>query len=320
MKLSIVIPVFNEEENLHPLYERVTPAAVKVADEYELIFVNDGSGDRSLDIMKELCRADRHVKYISFSRNFGHEIASTAGLDATSGDAVVLMDADLQDPPELIRELVERWQTGAEVVYARRRRRKGESLLKRATAHLFYRILNRLADVRIRLDTGDFRLMSRRVVEELRKCRENPRFMRGLVAWVGFRQDEVLYDRAERHGGRTKYNLLKLLGLSWEAICAFSLVPLRFVIWLGAAVTALSLLLTAVVAVRRIFFDLQIEGYVLLACGIFFLGGIQLITLGILAQYLGLTFKSTQNRPLYVVDATGGWESSDERGPLPGDG
>ncbi|HVP11787.1 MAG TPA: glycosyltransferase family 2 protein [Phycisphaerae bacterium] len=318
MKLSVVIPVFNEEENLPPLHQQLTAAVPGHVDDYEVIFVNDGSTDRSLALLQELCKQDPHVRYLSFSRNFGHEIASTAGLDAASGDAVILMDADLQDPPALIVDLLTRWKAGADVVYARRRHRAGESFFKRTSAHLFYRLLCKVADVRIPRDTGDFRLMDRRVVEQLRACRENPRFMRGLVAWVGFRQDEVMYDRPHRHAGRTKYNLFKLVRLSWEAICAFSLVPLRFVMWLGAVVTALSLALTVIVAIQKLLLHLEIPGYALLACGIFFLGGIQLIMLGIIAQYLGLTFKAAQNRPLYIIDQRGGWETDHERSALPG--
>jgi polyisoprenyl-phosphate glycosyltransferase len=317
MKLSVVIPVYNEEENLLLLHQHLSVVAPGCANDYEIIFVNDGSKDRSLSIMQELCHNDPHVKYLSFSRNFGHEIASTAGLDVASGDAVVLMDADLQDPPELVHALLVKWKSGADVVYARRRRRAGESVFKRTTAHLFYRLLRRLAEVQIPRDTGDFRLMDRRVVAQLRACRENPRFMRGLVAWVGFRQDEVTYDRPQRHAGQTKYSLFKLVRLSWEAMCAFSLVPLRSVAWLGAAVTALSLVLAVVVACQKIFWGLPIPGYALLACGVFFLGGIQLIMLGILAQYIGLTFKAVQNRPLYIVDELGGWEADHERSDRP---
>ena len=311
MKLSIVVPVFDEQDNLQPLHARLAAVATDCADEHEIVFVNDGSRDDSLAVMKALAKRDPCVKYVSFSRNFGHEIASTAGLDAASGDAVVLIDADLQDPPELIPELLAKWRDGAAVVYARRRARAGESAFKRATSYLFYRILNALSDVEIPADTGDFRLMDRRVVAALCQCRENPRFVRGLVSWVGFRQEALYYDRDERHAGETKYNLAKLLNLSWEAVCAFSLVPLRLAMWLGSIITGLSVLLTLIVVYQKLTGRIDEPGYAMLACGIFFLGGVQLLTLGILAQYVGYVFRSTQQRPLYVVEERGGGGSDD---------
>ena len=315
MRLSIVVPVFNEEGNLRPLCERMVRVARSCADDFEIIFVNDGSDDGSLSIMRDLSREDPHVKYVSFSRNFGHEMASTAGLDRASGDAVVLIDGDLQDPPEVIADMVAAWKRGADVVYARRRRRAGESVVKRLSAYLFYRLIRKLSEVDIPVDSGDFRLMDRRVVEALKRCRENPRFVRGLVSWVGFRQEAVLYDRAKRHAGETKYDLVKLIRLSWEAVCAFSLMPLRMTVWLGVAVTLVSVFFTLRVGIQRIFFSLPIEGYALQTCGLFFLGGVQLVVLGVLAQYVGHIFKHTQNRPLYIIDDEGGWRRSAERTP-----
>jgi len=307
MKLSIVVPVYNEEANLAALHTRLSRVAVACADEHEIIFVDDGSTDGSGAVIAGLIREDLSVRLIGFSRNFGHEMATTAGLDRADGDAVVIIDADLQDPPEVIAELVERWRAGVDVVYARRRRREGESVFKRFTSFAFYRVIRALAEVDIPADTGDFRLMDRRVVEVLRRCRENPRFVRGLVSWAGFRQEAVFYDRAERHAGETKYNFAKLVRLSWEAICAFSLVPLRAAGWLGALVMLLSFALTAHVAYHRLFLGLPIKGYALLACGLFFLGGVQLLVLGVLSQYIGHIFRHTQNRPLYVVGQSAGW-------------
>ncbi|MCB9850504.1 MAG: glycosyltransferase family 2 protein [Phycisphaerales bacterium] len=307
MKLSIVVPVFNEEDNLAPLHERLSRVASSCSDEHEIIFVDDGSQDGSLAIMQSLTEQDTNVRYVSLSRNFGHEMATTAGLDHTDGDAVVIIDADLQDPPEVIADLVKRWRDGVEVVYAQRRRREGESFFKKFTSFAFYRVIRALSEVNIPTDTGDFRLMDRRVVEALRKCRENPRFVRGLVSWIGFRQEAVQYDRAERHAGETKYNVAKLVRLSWEAICAFSLVPLRVAGWLGAIVMLLSFALTAHVAYHKLFLGLPIQGYALLACGLFFLGGIQLLVLGVLSQYVGHIFKHTQQRPLYIIDRAEGW-------------
>lgn len=305
MKLSVVIPAFNEEGNIRRMYDRLMPVLESCSDEQEVIFVDDGSRDGTLGHLRELARLDRRVRYVSFSRNFGHEQASTAGLDRTTGDAVVLIDADLQDPPELIRELLARWREGAHVVYAQRRRREGESVFKRSTAFLFYRLIRALSDVDIPADTGDFRLMDRRVVEALRQCRESPRFVRGLVSWVGFKQVAVQYDRDERTAGETKYNFRKLLRLSLEAIFAFSLTPLRLTMWLGLGVTALSILVAMIVAGQRLYFGPTFAngqaGYALLACGLFLLGGGQLTVLGVMAHYLGHIFVAAKQRPLYLV-------------------
>jgi len=311
MKLSIVVPVFNEEGNLRLLHERLGAVLKPHADEYEIIFVNDGSRDGSLAIIRDLASLDPNVRYLSFSRNFGHEVATTAGVDAATGNAVVLIDADLQDPPEIIPQLIEKWRNGCHVAYARRRSRDGEPLFKRIAAYAFYRLLNSLAECHIPPDTGDFRIMDRRVVEALKLCRESPRYVRGLVSWVGFRQDAVLYDRAARHSGRTKYHLFKLLRLSWESICSFSIVPLRVVIWFGAAMTAFSFGLAAIIAVQKVFFNQPFKGYPLLACGIFFLGGVQLVMLGVIAQYVAILLKLAQRRPLYVIEERGGWAKTD---------
>jgi glycosyltransferase involved in cell wall biosynthesis len=307
MKLSIVVPVFNEAGNLGPLHERLTRVARACADDYEIILVDDGSTDASRTIMSDLVRDDAQTRLVALSRNFGHELATTAGLDRADGDAVVIIDADLQDPPEVIAELVARWRAGADVVYARRRRRAGESIAKRATAFAFYRVLNALSEVPIPLDTGDFRLMDRRVVEVLRRCRENPRFVRGLVSWVGFTQTAVLYDRAERHAGETKYNLPKLLRLTWEAICAFSLVPLRLAGWCGGLLLALGVLLGVGMVAGRLVWDIPIGGIAMLTCALLLIGGMQLVVLAILSQYVGHIFRHTQDRPLYVIDQAQGW-------------
>lgn len=311
--ISIVLPVYDEEGCLPAMYGRLAALRTGSGDRFEFIFVNDGSRDRSLDIMRELAQRDPDVRFISFSRNFGHEAASTAGMEHARGDAIVLIDADLQDPPELIPELVARWRQGSDVVYARRRNRAGETVFKRTSSWLFGRLLNALTDIRIPPDTGDFRLMDRRVVEAVARCHENPRFVRGLVSWVGFKQDEVLYDRAERLAGETKYNLVKLLSLSWEAVCSFSLIPLRAAVYLGAVVTALSLGLAAYILIQKLLFQMPFQGYALLACGMFFLSGVILLTLGIIAQYIGHIFRHTQNRPIYIVESSGGWPLDAQR-------
>lgn len=308
MQLSIVVPVFNEQDNLRPLHERLVAVASAQTDGYEIIFVDDGSNDDSLSIMQRLAQDDSHTRYLSLSRNFGHEIAATAGLDAACGEAVVLIDADLQDQPEVIPEMLDRWKAGAQVVYARRKRRAGETLFKRVSAYLFYRALNLLSDVYIPPDTGDFRLMDQRVVRILRQCRENPRFVRGLVSWIGFRQEAIYYERAERHAGKTKYGFFKLLSLSWEVISAFSVVPLQMAMGIGFLVTLGSAIMACIVAAQKVIWDIPIPGYALLACGMFTLGGIQCMLLGVLGRYLGSVFRYTQERPLYIVDKKGGWQ------------
>ncbi|MFN0133324.1 MAG: glycosyltransferase family 2 protein [Phycisphaerales bacterium] len=315
-----MVPAFNEEGNITALHERLDAVLRECADDHEIIFVDDGSTDGTLAAVRALARRDPRVKFLAFSRNFGHEMASTAGLDRAEGDAVVLIDADLQDPPEVIRDLVAAWRDGVDVAYAQRRHRPGEPAMKRLTAWLFYRLLARLTDVPIPRDTGDFRLMDRRVVLALRQCRENPRFVRGLVAWVGFEQRAVLYDRNERHAGETKYGFRKLFRLSLEALSAFSLAPLRLSVWLGAAAVALSILITLTVVAERLFIGPASRGYALLACGIFFMGGVQLVMLGIIAHYLGQVFTHGQARPLYLIAEQSGWSDPHGREPVPGDG
>jgi polyisoprenyl-phosphate glycosyltransferase len=317
MKLSIVVPVFNEELNLNLLHERLARVAGHAADDYEIIFVNDGSADGSLAAISRLCEQDPHVRYVSLSRNFGHQIASTAGLDRATGDAVVLIDADLQDPPEVIAEMVDRWRRGAAVVYGRRRARLGESAFKKWTAHLFYRMLSRISDVNIPLDTGDFRLMDRRVVDVLRTCRENPRFLRGLVAWIGFKQEAAEYERAGRHAGQSNYTIGKMIHLAWAGACAFSLVPLQLASWCGGLMLLSGLILAMVLGVRAIFSHQTTSGQTLLACGILLMlliAGVQLLILGVVARYIGCILQSVQDRPLYVVESQGGWDRSGNDG------
>ncbi len=301
MLLSIVIPLLNEEANLLVLHRRLSETLDRIGCDRRIIFVDDGSVDRSSEIIRDLAARDSDVVGIRLSRNFGHERASTAGLDHATGDAAVLMDADLQDPPELIEKLVEAWQGGAEIVYAVRARREGEGPFKRFSAWLFYRLLNMMSEVHVPRDTGDFRLIDAKVLNALKSCREQDRFVRALIAWTGFRTKAVTYDRPARGGGETKYNRFRLLLLSMDALIGFSILPLRIATAVGLIVTVFSLTMVAIVMFQKLFHQLPIQGYALLATGLFFLGGVQMLLLGILGEYIGRIYRQAQNRPLYLV-------------------
>lgn len=301
MLCSVVIPVYNEEDNIQELYNRLVKTFSLISVDYEIIFVDDGSTDTSFQKMKELSLSDKRVFYLSFTRNFGHEAASTAGLDVARGDAVVLMDADLQDPPELIPEMIKLWENDKQLVYAKRRERCGETIFKKITAKLFYRLINLLSSTKIPLDTGDFRLMDKTAIKDFRKCREQNRFVRGLTTWIGYKQASIEYDRPERKGGKTKYNPFKLFMLSLDVISGFSLAPLYFTIILGFAITTISFLITFIVVLQKLFFGISIPGYALLASGLFFLGGIQILLMGIIGEYIGKIYRQVQGRPLYLI-------------------
>ncbi|MEA2688567.1 MAG: polyisoprenyl-phosphate glycosyltransferase [Candidatus Eremiobacteraeota bacterium] len=302
--LSVVVPLFNEANNIDELLRRirnvihglsVAPAA------YEMILVDDGSRDATLEKLLGAAHADPRVRVISLSRNFGHQIAATAGLDAARGDAVVLMDGDLQDPPELIDDFLAKFRDGYDVVYATRRRRRGESRFKLFTAALFYRIIRRLTNVSIPVDTGDFRLMSRRVVAALRDSRERHRFIRGLVSWVGYKQTGIEYDRAERFSGESKYPVSKMLKFAIDGITAFSEIPLRLATWFGFIVSAVAFVVGLVEIGIKIFTGYNLPGYTSTIFAILFLGGVQLITIGILGEYVGRVYDEIKGRPLYLV-------------------
>ncbi len=297
---SIVVPVFNEAESLSYLYEEVIKVMEKIGEPFELVLVNDGSSDRSYQIMQVLHERDPRVRVIDFSRNFGHQIAISAGLDYARGQAVVIMDADLQDPPEVIPALIACWKNGAEVVYAQRSQRKGETPLKLLTAAAFYRLITQLTSVDIPRDAGDFRLLDRRVVDVLVKMREQHRFMRGLSAWVGFRQKAVPYIRHERFAGTTKYPLRKMINFSLDAITSFSHVPLKLATSFGFALAGISLLGILIAVILRIFTG-AIVGQASTLILVLFLGGIQLIFLGIIGEYLGRIYDEVRARPLYIV-------------------
>ncbi len=297
---SIVAPVFNEEETLPHFYQHVVTVMEQVGETFELIFVNDGSRDGSLRLMQELHERDQRVRVVDFSRNFGHQIAISAGLDYARGEAVIILDADLQDPPEVIPALIARWKDGAEVVYAQRSSRKGETRFKLLTASLFYRLITRITSVEIPRDTGDFRLLDRRVVDTLVTMREHHRFMRGLSAWVGFRQEAVQYERHERFAGTTKYPLFKMIRFSIDAITGFSHVPLQLATTFGFILAGLSLLGILIAIILRIFTG-AIVGQASTLILVLFMGGIQLIFLGIIGEYLGRIYDEVRSRPLYIV-------------------
>ena len=297
---SVVAPVYNEEETIPVFYARLTAVLERLGEPYEIVLVNDGSRDGSYAAMCELNARDPHVKVVDFSRNFGHQVAISAGLDHARGNAVVIIDSDLQDPPEVIRELIDRWRAGAEVVYAQRRSRVGETRFKLLTAAAFYRLIARLTSVDIPRDTGDFRLLDRKVVDTLVRMRERHRFMRGLSVWVGFRQEAVRYDRAERFAGETKYPLRKMIKFSLDAITSFSHVPLQLATTLGFVIAGISFLGIIVAAIVRLF-NGGIVGQGTTISVALLLGGIQLIFLGVIGEYLGRIYDEVRARPLYIA-------------------
>jgi len=297
---SVVAPVYNEEETLPHFYDRLTAVMEGLGESYEIVLVNDGSRDGSYRAMRALHERDPRVVVVDFSRNFGHQIAISAGLDHARGDAVAIIDSDLQDPPEVIAELVARWRAGAEVVYAQRRSRLGETRFKLLTAAAFYRLIGRLTSIDIPRDTGDFRLLDRKVVDTLVRMREHHRFMRGLSVWVGFRQEAVRYDRAERFAGETKYPLTKMVRFSLDAITSFSHVPLQLATTLGFLIAGVSFLGIIIAAIVR-FFNGSIVGQGTTISVVLFLGGIQLIFLGVIGEYLGRIYDEVRARPLYIA-------------------
>lgn len=306
--VSVVAPCFNEEGVLHELYRRISQVLDGAGESWELVLVNDGSRDRTPEIMRELHAADPRVKVVDFARNFGHQIAVTAGMDYARGDAVVLIDADLQDPPELILEMLAKWREGYEVVYAVRAERKGETWFKEFTAKAFYRIIYKITDINIPMDTGDFRLMDRKVVEALKAMREKHRFLRGMSVWVGFKQTGVKYVRAERYAGETKYPLKKMLKFAMDGITSFSYFPLQVATYIGFISAALAVLGILVTIILRLSGSQAFYGQATTLVSVLFLGGVQLICLGILGEYLGRIYDEVKGRPLYIVREALGFE------------
>ncbi len=300
--LSIIIPCFNEEEVISETFKRILKIAseIKYLD-IEIIFIDDGSKDLTPVLLQNFVNKENFVKAIFLSRNFGHQIAVTAGLDASKGDAVVIIDADLQDPPEVIHEMILEWEKGYDVVYGKRIDRKGESIFKKLTAKMFYRVLNMLSDVYIPLDTGDFRLISKNVVQNLKQMPEKDRFLRGMISWVGFKQTAIKYHRDKRFAGVSKYPLRKMLKFASDGILSFSTKPLQISIGLGMVSSFLSLLVICYALFLRIFTNIWVEGWTALMIAVLFIGGIQLLCIGILGNYIGRIYDESKNRPLYLV-------------------
>ena len=304
IEISIVIPVFNEEHTIPELYSRLTNSVKKVSDNYELIFVNDGSKDHSLTVLKQFAEKDSHIKYISFSRNFGHQIAVTAGFNYCRGNTVVIIDADLQDPPELIKELYEKMKEGYDVVYAKRKSRQGESFLKKLTAKAFYRILSKITTVDIPLDTGDFRIISRKIVNVLNKMPEQHKFLRGQISWVGFKQTFIEYDRAERVAGKTGYTYRKMIKFAIDGITSFSNFPLKFATITGFLFSIIAFLLMLYTLYSRFISRIYQPGWASLMITVLFIGGIQLIGIGVIGEYVSRLSDNVRNRPLFIVNET----------------
>ncbi len=300
-EISIVAPVFNELESLQEFYRRVLGSLETTGESWELLLVDDGSTDGSGELIRQLAEEDPHVRPVIFARNFGHQLAVTAGLDYARGRAVVIMDADMQDPPEVIPDLLAKWQEGYEVVFAVREGREGESWFKLATASLFYRLIYRITEVDIPMDTGDFRLLDRKVVDVLRKMHERHRFLRGMSVWVGFKQTGVKYRRAARFAGETKYPFRKMFKFAWDAVTSFSYLPLQIAMYLGFVSAGLSILAIPVVAVMRLAGSRAFFGQATTLIAVLFLGGVQLISLGILGEYIGRLYDEAKGRPLYIV-------------------
>lgn len=300
--ISVIIPIYNEEKIITELYERLTTSVKKITGDYELIFINDGSKDYSLTELIKLTQQDAKVFFINFSRNFGHQIAVTAGIDNCKGDAVVIIDGDLQDPPELIPEMYNKHKEGYEVVYAKREKREGESFFKKKTAHFFYRIMRKLTNIEIPLDTGDFRLIDRKIVEALKNMPEQNKFLRGQIAWLGFNQTEILFNRDKRKHGKSGYPLSKMIKFALDGITSFSDKPLEYVSRLGFIISGVSFLVILYAIFSHFFLKQTITGWTSLIISSMFIGGVQLISVGVIGEYIARINKNILNRPLYIIE------------------
>ncbi|UFP93113.1 glycosyltransferase family 2 protein [Gloeobacter morelensis] len=311
--ISVVVPVFNEQDNLPELYRRLTAVLGGLGSSYEIIFVDDASSDRTPHLVRQFIQADPRVRLLSFSRNFGHQVAVTAGLNFTGSEAVVIMDGDLQDPPELLPQLLDKWRAGFKVVFARRTQRGREPASKRLFAFLYYRLLQRLAEVQMPVDSGDFCLLDRQIVDLLNAMPERNRYLRGLRSWVGFDQAEVTFERPARLAGEPKYTFTKSLALALDGLVSFSRLPLRLATWLGFFTGFLALVMVGLVIYWRFFTASPLNGFGALAAAVFFIGAVQLITVGILGEYVGRIYEEIKNRPLYILKDAQGFER-----PVPG--
>jgi len=308
--VSVVVPCFNEAQVIDATHARLRAVLSATGLRWEVLYIDDGSHDATLDLLRAIQAGDPQVRVIALSRNFGHQVAASAGLEAAAGDAVVLIDADLQDPPECIPEMIERWRDGVDVVYGQRQARAGETYFKRASAGLFYRLMQRLSTTPIPVDTGDFRLMGRRVVDTLLAMPERDRFLRGMVAWAGFRQEPLRYQREPRFAGESKYPLRRMLRFAADGLLSFSLVPLRLGVYLGLIASSLALIGILYSLVLRLFTDVWVPGWTLLFIAVLFLGGVQLLFLGIIGEYLGRVYWEVKRRPLFLVQERLGFPRS----------
>ena len=304
MEISIVVPLYNEEKNIRLMHDRLVSSILKITSNFEIIYVNDGSKDNSFLELVKLSNEDERVKYINFSRNFGHQIAVTAGLDYSKGAAVVIIDGDLQDPPEVIPEMYALYKEGFEVVYGQRLIRKGESFLKKITAKYFYRILKKITNINIPVDTGDFRLIDRKIVNDLKNMPEQNKFLRGQIAWLGYRQTSIFFERDERKFGETGYPFSKMLKFALDGITGFSDVPLQFVTKTGIFISFISFLVILYAIFSHFILERTITGWTSLIISSMFIGGVQLISVGIIGEYISRINKNVQNRPLYIVSET----------------
>ncbi len=304
MQLSIIIPIYNEQGNIDRLINRLKGVIAQLNVTCEYVFINDGSKDDSINIIKNLAAIDPSVKFINFSRNFGHQIAVTAGLDKCIGDRIVIIDADLQDPPELIIDMYKKMDEGFEVVYAKRAVRKGESWMKKFTARMFYRILKSITSVNIPVDTGDFRIMDRKIVDVLKQMPEQQKFLRGQISWIGFNQTYVEYERDERYAGETGYTYKKMIRFALDGITSFSNFPLKFATICGFAVSGIAFLVMLYALYARFISRDYIEGWTSIIISVLFLGGIQLISIGIIGEYISRLSSNVRNRPLYIINDT----------------
>lgn len=311
--ISVIIPIYYEEDNIIPLYNRLIKVLREnMALDYEMIFINDGSRDDSVNIIKKLILKDQSVRLIDFSRNFGHQIAVTAGIDQSNGKVVILMDADLQDPPELIAEMYQKHLKGYDVVYAKRKDRIGESYFKKFTAKMFYKLLNLITEINIPLDTGDFRLMSSRVVDQLRKMPEKNRFIRGMVTWIGFEQAYIEYDRDKRYSGETGYSLMKMINFSLDGITSFSTFPLKIATIMGSIISVISFIYILNIVYLKFFTNSTVPGWSSLMVSTLFLGGFILLTLGIMGEYIARIYKELKRRPQYIIKNKFGFDEGIE--------